>query len=80
MNVLLVNKFFRHGAGAETVVFDTLDLLSNAGHDVVPFAMAHENNEPSPWSRHFTRRRKIRGERHRLYCVKGAILEADFGD
>jgi uncharacterized protein (DUF927 family) len=30
--------------------------------------------------KHMTRRRKIRGERHRLYCVNGAILEADFGD
>jgi len=30
--------------------------------------------------KHYKRRRKFRGERHRLYCVKGSIMEADFGD
>jgi uncharacterized protein (DUF927 family) len=28
----------------------------------------------------YKRRRKIRGERSRLYCVKGSIIEHDFGD
>jgi glycosyltransferase involved in cell wall biosynthesis len=57
VNILLVNKFFRRGAGAETVVFDTVDLLEAAGHTVVPFAMAHEANEHSSWNAFFSRRR-----------------------
>ena len=57
MNVLLVNKFFRRGAGAETVFFDTMALLDRGGHTVVPFAMQHEDNEPTPWSEYFARRR-----------------------
>ena len=32
VNVLLVNKFFRRRAGAETVFFDTAELLRGAGH------------------------------------------------
>jgi glycosyltransferase involved in cell wall biosynthesis len=57
VNVLLVNKFFHRAAGAETVFFDTLRLLEADGHNVVPFAMAHERNEPSSWSAYFARSR-----------------------
>jgi glycosyltransferase involved in cell wall biosynthesis len=61
VRVLLANKFFRRGAGAETVFFDTLDLLEDAGHTVIPFAMADEANEPSAWSPYFARRRDYVG-------------------
>lgn len=61
MRVLLANKFFRRGAGAETVFFDTLDVLESAGHTVIPFAMADEANEPSEWSPYFARRRDYVG-------------------
>lgn len=57
MNVLLVNKFFRRGAGAETVFFETMALLERSGHTAVPFAMRHEDNELTPWSKYFARPR-----------------------
>ena len=57
MNVLLVNKFFRRRAGAETVFFDTAELLRGAGHTIVPFAMKDDANEHSEWDDYFTRPR-----------------------
>lgn len=71
MRVLLANKFFRRGAGAETVFFDTLELLEGAGHTVIPFAMADEANEPSSWSPYFARARD--------YVGGGAISRARDG-
>lgn len=53
MRVLSVNKFYYRRAGAETAYFDSLRLLAEHGHEVVPFAMQHPENEPTPWSRFF---------------------------
>jgi glycosyltransferase involved in cell wall biosynthesis len=53
VRVLNVNKFHYRRAGAETVYFDTARLLAAHGHEVVPFAMQHPQNEPTPWSRFF---------------------------
>jgi glycosyltransferase involved in cell wall biosynthesis len=47
MRILLANKFFRPGAGAETAFFATRALLTEAGHEVVDFAMASAANLPS---------------------------------
>jgi glycosyltransferase involved in cell wall biosynthesis len=47
MRVLLANKFFRPGAGAETAFFATRALLTEAGHEVVDFATASADNLPS---------------------------------
>jgi glycosyltransferase involved in cell wall biosynthesis len=57
VKVLLVNKFYRPQGGAETVFFATERLLEEAGHEVVPFAMAHETNAVSEWSRFFVKER-----------------------
>jgi glycosyltransferase involved in cell wall biosynthesis len=53
MRILLANKFFRPGAGAETAFFATRALLTEAGHEVVDFAMASADNLPSPDARYF---------------------------
>lgn len=53
MRVLLANKFFRPGAGAETAFFATRDLLAGAGHEVIDFAMASPENLPSPYEQFF---------------------------
>lgn len=53
MRVLLANKFFRPGAGAETAFLATRDLLLEAGHEVIDFAMAAPDNLPSPNAEHF---------------------------
>ena len=51
--MLLVNKFFRPGAGAETSFLHTRRLLQEHGHDVIDFAMRDDDNLPSPYASFF---------------------------
>jgi len=51
--LLNINNYFYRRGGAETVFFDHTALFEEIGWDVVPFAMQHENNLPSPWSDYF---------------------------
>jgi glycosyltransferase involved in cell wall biosynthesis len=53
VRVLLVNKFFRPGAGAETSFLHTRRLLQERGHDVIDFAMRDDANLPSPYASFF---------------------------
>lgn len=53
MRVLLVNKFFRPGAGAETSFLHTRSLLQERGHDVIDFAMRDDANLRSPYGAFF---------------------------
>lgn len=53
MIVLLVNKYLHVTGGAETVLFKQWQLLESAGHQVIPFAMAHPGNLPTPYARYF---------------------------
>ena len=57
MRVLQVNKFLYGGAGAETVMFRTADLLRSDGHDVSFFAMQDPRNVPCVESPYFPRGR-----------------------
>jgi len=56
MIVLLVNKYLHVTGGAETVLFKQWQLLDAAGHQVIPFAMAHPDNVPTPFARFFAPR------------------------
>lgn len=51
--LLAINNYFYRRGGAEAVFFDHMNMFSQIGWDVVPFAMQHENNNPSPWSDYF---------------------------
>ncbi|WP_306223472.1 glycosyltransferase family 4 protein [Bosea beijingensis] len=51
--LLAINNYFYRRGGAESVFLDHIDLFTAAGWDVVPFAMQHSANLPSPWSGHF---------------------------
>lgn len=53
MTVLAVNKFYWLKGGAERYFFEVAAMLEAKGHRVVPFAMRHPDNLPSPWSAHF---------------------------
>jgi glycosyltransferase involved in cell wall biosynthesis len=53
MRVLQVNKFLYGGAGAETVMFRTADLLRSHGHDVSFFAMQDPRNIACSESEYF---------------------------
>lgn len=51
--LLAINNYFYRRGGAEAVFFDHMAMFADLGWDVVPFAMQHEQNEPSPWADHF---------------------------
>jgi glycosyltransferase involved in cell wall biosynthesis len=51
--LLAINNYFYRRGGAESVFLDHIDLFVAAGWDVVPFAMEHPENLPSPWSDYF---------------------------
>ncbi|MCC6442026.1 MAG: glycosyltransferase [Armatimonadetes bacterium] len=53
MNILMVNKFYHLFGGSERYCFDLSDLLESRGHKVIPFAMAHPANRPSPYASFF---------------------------
>ena len=53
MRVVFANKYYYLKGGAERHLFDLKALLEAHGHEVIPFAMAGEHDEPSPWFRHF---------------------------
>ncbi len=53
MKILSVNKFFYINGGSETYYFSLQNILQKNGHEVVPFAMADENNFDTPYAKYF---------------------------
>jgi len=53
MKVLAANKYYFVKGGAERYFFELNRILEARGHEVVPFAMEHEWNEPSDYASHF---------------------------
>jgi glycosyltransferase involved in cell wall biosynthesis len=53
LRILQANKFFYLRGGSERCYFDTIAGLEKRGHHVIPFAMEHERNEPSPYDAQF---------------------------
>jgi glycosyltransferase involved in cell wall biosynthesis len=55
MKILMINKYHQITGGADTDYFATIQLLEQAGHQVVPFCMRVEGNRESPYSRYFVK-------------------------
>ena len=53
MNILQIDKYFYLKGGAETVFFNTIDLLKENGHHVVPFCLKNKKNRQSEYSKYF---------------------------
>ncbi len=53
MKILHVNKYLYRRGGAEAYMDDLAALQRGAGHDVEFFGMAHPQNEPRTYERHF---------------------------
>ncbi len=53
MRILMVQTFYYHRGGDSTYMLALSRLLEEKGHEVVPFAMQHARNLPSPYARHF---------------------------
>ena len=51
--LLSVNNYHYYRGGAETVFLEHNRMFERQGWQVVPFAMHHARNLPSPWSEHF---------------------------
>jgi len=50
VKILQINKFWRVHGGSERYVFELSRLLTERGHEIVPFAMKDTANEPSHYS------------------------------
>jgi glycosyltransferase involved in cell wall biosynthesis len=70
MRVLQVNKFLYGGAGAETMMFRTADLLRAHGHEVSFFAMQDPRNAPCAESKYFPRGRYYGAEHGAIRRVR----------
>lgn len=53
MKILLINKFFYHKGGAETVYFQELDFLKSKKNSIIEFSMEDEKNYFSPYKSYF---------------------------
>jgi len=53
VKVLLVNKFFYLKGGPERHIFKISKILETKGHQVIPFSMKDERNEPTPFEKYF---------------------------
>ncbi|RMD99992.1 MAG: glycosyltransferase family 1 protein, partial [Deltaproteobacteria bacterium] len=53
MRILNVHNHQRMVGGAERASLELQKILRAAGHEVIPFALAHPDNEPSPYSKFF---------------------------
>lgn len=50
MKIMQVNRFWRVHGGSERYVFELSRMLAERGHEIIPFAMKDEDNEPSRYS------------------------------
>lgn len=53
MKIAVANNFYYIRGGAERVLFDETALLTERGHEIIPFARKHPMNLPTAWSRFF---------------------------
>lgn len=63
--LLSINNYYYYRGGAETVFLEHNKLFRDSGWEVVPFAMVHEKNIDTPWSRYFVDEVEF-GERYSL--------------
>ena len=60
--LIAINNYYYHRGGSETIFFEHNRMLESMGWTVVPFAMHHENNLPSPWSAYFVDDLEMHGD------------------
>lgn len=56
MRLIFANKFHHRQGGADIYALDLAVAMRARGHEVAPFAMADERNEPTPFARYFVSR------------------------
>ncbi len=70
--LLSINNYFYPRGGAEVLFLEQNRLLEGIGWDVVPFAMRHPKNLPSPWAKYFPDEIELGGG----YGFAGNLLRA----
>jgi len=80
MKILSSNKFYHIYGGSDRYFFELNELHCRAGHEVIPFAMRHPRNLPSPYDQYFVSqvdfwgksslREKVRAAGRVLYSVE----------
>lgn len=53
MRIVQANKYYYPRGGAETYLLALSDWLTREGHGVIPFAMRHPENLPTPYEKYF---------------------------
>ncbi len=53
MRIVVASKFWYLRGGLERVMFDEVELLAGAGHEVAAFSTTHPSNVASPWEHYF---------------------------
>jgi len=53
MTVLSISQNFHLRGGSDRVFFETNQILAEHGHQVIPFTVASEKNESTPWASYF---------------------------
>jgi glycosyltransferase involved in cell wall biosynthesis len=53
LKILQINKYYCPKSGSDRYVFDVSAMLQSRGHTVIPFAMKHERNEQTDYSKYF---------------------------
>ena len=53
MKILQINKYFYKKGGADIVFLNTIRLLEQHGHTVIPFSIENERNESTTYSNYF---------------------------
>jgi glycosyltransferase involved in cell wall biosynthesis len=59
--LIAINNYYYHRGGSEAIFFEHNRMLEALGWNVVPFAMHHERNLPTPWSEYFVDDLEING-------------------
>lgn len=53
MKIIIINKYHYIDGGPERYMFNLSDYLKSIGHEVIPFAMAYAQNNPSEYEDYF---------------------------
>lgn len=57
MKIVQANNLYRKYGGSESVLFNTIELLSENGHTVIPFCILDSSNKESEFSKYFVSKR-----------------------
>ncbi len=59
LKILEINKFYYLKGGSERYFFSVAKLLAERGHQIIPFAMADQQNQKSEYEKYFSRSVKL---------------------